>query len=153
MDEFLPCTVTDGRPCPTFARPLGNELWVMLLEKALAKFCGSYGALNSGYPGWAFQVLTGKSDLIFFLNEGKHWRKCAVKKPDSKEDARNPRSMRMVYCGWGSRYNTEDLFKFLKTHIEDKHASRLSFSPFVCFRGFLAEAYLLSHLLAVECYI
>ncbi|CAL1135401.1 unnamed protein product [Cladocopium goreaui] len=93
----------------------------MLLEKALAKFCGSYGALNSGYPGWAFQVLTGKSDLIFFLNEGKHWRKCAVKKPDSKEDARNPRSMRMVYCGWGSRYNTEDLFKFLKTHIEDKH--------------------------------
>jgi len=52
----------------------------MLLEKALAKFCGSYGALNSGYPGWAFQVLTGKSDLIFFLNEGKHWRKCAVKK-------------------------------------------------------------------------
>lgn len=121
VDEFLPCTVTDGRPCPTFARPLGDELWVMLLEKALAKFCGSYGALNSGYPGWAFQVLTGKSDLIFFLNEGKHWRKCAVKKPDSKEDARNPRSMRMVYCGWGSRYNTEDLFKFLKTHIEDKH--------------------------------
>ena len=138
VDEFLPCTMTDGRPRPTFARPLGNELWVMLLEKALAKFCSSYGALNAGYPGWAFQVLTGKSDLTFFLNEGKHWRKCAVKKPDSKEDARNPRSMRMVYCGWGGRYNTDDLFKFLKTHIEDKHASRSSFSRFVCFRGFLA---------------
>ena len=101
IDEFLPCTIESGRPVPTFARPLGNELWVMLIEKALAKFCGSYGKLHSGYPSWAFQVLTGKADYMTFLKEKSGWKKC---KPQqlTKEEAKNPRLFKMKYAGWGA---------------------------------------------------
>ena len=34
VDEFVPCKVGKGEPVPCFAEPLGEELWVLLLEKA-----------------------------------------------------------------------------------------------------------------------
>ena len=33
-----------------FAQPVGRELWVCIIEKAFAKFCGSYGSLDAGPP-------------------------------------------------------------------------------------------------------
>lgn len=39
IDDYIPCK--QGTKDPKFAQPHGNELWVMLLEKAFAKFCGS----------------------------------------------------------------------------------------------------------------
>jgi len=39
IDDYIPCH--KGTKDPKFAQPNGNELWVMLLEKAFAKFCGS----------------------------------------------------------------------------------------------------------------
>ena len=35
VDDRIPCDRTSGRPC--FTTPNGDELWVMLLEKAFAK--------------------------------------------------------------------------------------------------------------------
>lgn len=108
IDEFLPCVIKDGRPSPTFARPLGNELWVPLLEKALAKFCGTYGKLNSGYPHWAFRVLTGKPDLITFLKQKGSWRKCR-QGPVTKEESRNPRISNLKYCSWAQPVKVNSL--------------------------------------------
>ena len=31
VDEFVPCNVSCGQPRPAFARPLGEEIWVLLL--------------------------------------------------------------------------------------------------------------------------
>ena len=31
IDEFVPCNVSCGQPRPAFARPLGEEIWVLLL--------------------------------------------------------------------------------------------------------------------------
>lgn len=42
-----------------FANPQGNEMWVLLLEKAFAKFCGNYGCLDGGHTLWAMQAMTG----------------------------------------------------------------------------------------------
>ena len=49
VDDFFPCFPGAG---PIYSRSNGNELWVMLLEKAFSKLCGSYEAIKSG---WAYE--------------------------------------------------------------------------------------------------
>ena len=58
VDDFIPCdSVTKN---PLFSRANGNELWVLLLEKAYAKLHGSYYSLNVGSTKEALSDLTGK---------------------------------------------------------------------------------------------
>ena len=40
VDDRFPCDAGSGKPL--FTSPKGEELWVLLLEKAFAKFCGGY---------------------------------------------------------------------------------------------------------------
>lgn len=63
IDDYIPCLEETRRP--VFAKPKGNELWVLLLEKAFAKFVGSYGRLDGGHTMWAFQAMTGNECLRF----------------------------------------------------------------------------------------
>ena len=46
VDDRIPCK--KGTKRPRFVSPNGNELWAIILEKAYAKFCGSYAALDGG---------------------------------------------------------------------------------------------------------
>eukprot|EP01062_Namystynia_karyoxenos_P083762 TRINITY_DN9701_c0_g1_i2.p1 TRINITY_DN9701_c0_g1~~TRINITY_DN9701_c0_g1_i2.p1 ORF type:complete len:405 (+),score=112.07 TRINITY_DN9701_c0_g1_i2:1250-2464(+) len=62
IDDAIP---VDSGGKPVFARPHGNELWVMLLEKAVAKLMGGYKKLDGGTSAFAFAMLTG--DPCFFL--------------------------------------------------------------------------------------
>ena len=65
QEKFVIITVDDRIPCkagtrkPMFMSPNGNELWAILLEKAYAKFCGSYQNLNGGFTLWGWQSMTG----------------------------------------------------------------------------------------------
>ena len=63
VDDRIPCKKSSGRPA--FAKPNGDELWVMIYEKAFAKFCGSYQNLKGGHELWAFEALTGEEVLSF----------------------------------------------------------------------------------------
>ena len=45
--------------CPKFSKNIGNELWVMLLEKAYAKMFGSCEKIEGGLTGKAIRDLTG----------------------------------------------------------------------------------------------
>ena len=56
VDDYFPCYPDGG---PVYARGHDNELWVLLLEKAYAKLCGSYAALKSGWAYEAMIDLTG----------------------------------------------------------------------------------------------
>lgn len=45
---------------PAFAKGVDGEFWVCILEKAYAKFCGSYSLLGlGGLPALAMTSLTG----------------------------------------------------------------------------------------------
>ena len=64
IDDFIPCDKRawnegNGVAKPKFSQPNGNELWVMLLEKAFAKLCGSYKNLEAGSTIWALRAMTG----------------------------------------------------------------------------------------------
>eukprot|EP00392_Amoebophrya_sp_AT5.2_P018594 g19162.t1 len=63
IDDFIPCDKSawenGGKARPKFAQPNGDELWVLLLEKAFAKLCGSYANLEGGSTIWALRAMTG----------------------------------------------------------------------------------------------
>ncbi|EGB09232.1 hypothetical protein AURANDRAFT_25044, partial [Aureococcus anophagefferens] len=46
LDDYFPCDV--GAGTPIFSRANGEELWVLLLEKAMAKLSGNYFRLRGG---------------------------------------------------------------------------------------------------------
>eukprot|EP00747_Dinoflagellata_sp_TGD_P058520 gnl/TRDRNA2_/TRDRNA2_151158_c1_seq1.p1 gnl/TRDRNA2_/TRDRNA2_151158_c1~~gnl/TRDRNA2_/TRDRNA2_151158_c1_seq1.p1 ORF type:complete len:706 (+),score=97.68 gnl/TRDRNA2_/TRDRNA2_151158_c1_seq1:210-2120(+) len=56
IDDFLPVKVEDGQPI--MAKPQGNEMWVLLAEKAVAKWFGSYVQINGAFCMTPFLILT-----------------------------------------------------------------------------------------------
>lgn len=56
VDDYFPCFPKDT---PIFSRSHGNELWVLLLEKAYAKLHGSYSLLRGGWAAEGMMDLTG----------------------------------------------------------------------------------------------
>lgn len=59
MDDFIPCMGSTQNAYPCFTRAEGNELWVIMVEKAWAKVHGSYERTAWGYPSLAMRDLTG----------------------------------------------------------------------------------------------
>lgn len=79
IDDLFPCYPEGG---PLFSRGHGNELWVMLIEKAYAKLHGNYLQLKKGFTNEALIDLTGcpsccydfEDELIrILLNNGEFW--------------------------------------------------------------------------------
>ena len=62
IDDYFPCD-SDNEPC--FSKANGNELWVMLLEKAWAKIHGSYERIIGGQAHLTFRDLTGAPSFEF----------------------------------------------------------------------------------------
>lgn len=56
IDDLFPCYPKGG---PIFSRGHGNELWILLLEKAYAKLHNNYFLLRGGYTIEALIDLTG----------------------------------------------------------------------------------------------
>jgi hypothetical protein len=73
VDDRIPCK--PGTSEPAFTQPNGNELWAMLLEKAFAKFVGSYALTDSGQVAWAWEAITGDPAhmLLKFPAGGTAW--------------------------------------------------------------------------------
>lgn len=75
VDDYVPCkratsayaaadhvlrSCEDGMPQALFAKPNAREIWALILEKAVAKLCGSYAALDGGFTEWGVVCLTGQ---------------------------------------------------------------------------------------------
>ena len=63
VDDYLPIDKTTKKPC--YAQSKGNEIWVMLLEKAWAKVNGGYANIISGLPSEALEFLIGLGSLSY----------------------------------------------------------------------------------------
>ena len=66
IDDYMPCSLEGP---PLFKRTHGNELWVLLLEKAYAKLHGSFMNIAHGHPNEALQDFTGFPTVIYDFNE------------------------------------------------------------------------------------
>jgi len=85
LDDYFPCSKKSQQPL--FAKPNGEELWVMLLEKAWAKVNGGYLNIVGGTPTEVMSVLTNFgveycSHDIKDFNKDNHWKK--IKDSDDK---------------------------------------------------------------------
>jgi calpain-15 len=79
VDDLIPCY--KGTKNPIFMQPHNNEFWPLIVEKAMAKFMGSYAALDGGFGTWATHALTG--DNVFLLKKRtdveRTWRRHNMK--------------------------------------------------------------------------
>lgn len=86
IDDSIPCSI--GSKEAAFTKPNGNELWCMLLEKAFAKFCGSYERLDGGQTAWAWQAMTGDS-VHSLLKMGEKWKRLDLMYPENPDHRRH----------------------------------------------------------------
>jgi calpain-15 len=65
-------------PATLYARPHKNEIWALILEKAVAKMCGGYAAIEGGFTEWGIVCLTGSQAFRYnFDKQGDGYKfKC-----------------------------------------------------------------------------
>ena len=107
VDDYVP--VKKGTNQPLFATPNGEEFWPMILEKAFAKYCGSYENLSGGITAWAMEAMTG--DKVFKISRerlGGHWYRFDLVTPT------NPKTKRSIgITKKNDPYTVEKLFDIL----------------------------------------
>ena len=74
VDDMIPCPV--GSHAPAFSQTKGNELWVILLEKAWAKLHSSYRAIEAGSPSNVMRDLTGAPSYKVKMEDKGVWAMC-----------------------------------------------------------------------------
>jgi len=127
LEKWVVVTVDDRIPCkkgtksPRFMKPNGNELWAIIMEKAYAKFCGSYANLAGGFVLWGWLSMTGNH--VFQLSEEQQDGKKKKKGGDqwyredmvaNKDDKKNKRA-----CGFKRKdelYNEDQVWTLLKKY-------------------------------------
>mmetsp|Transcript_34054 Transcript_34054/g.101161 ORF Transcript_34054/g.101161 Transcript_34054/m.101161 type:complete len:539 (+) Transcript_34054:66-1682(+) len=78
VDDHIP--TFQGKPA--FTKPADNELWAMILEKAVAKLCGDYHKIEGGYWNAGWLMFTGCADQWQFKNadgENGQWTKSTLR--------------------------------------------------------------------------
>lgn len=79
--KFVTMTIDDQIPCrprggPAFAQSVEGEMWVPLLEKAYAKYVGSYEKLSGGWPALALEAMTGSKSALYSFKKDQQTATC-----------------------------------------------------------------------------
>ena len=67
VDDYFPCYNSFNGPA--FTKGNGNEIWVLILEKAYAKLYKSYERIEEGNSKEALHELTGAPTKIVYTND------------------------------------------------------------------------------------
>lgn len=134
VDENLPAG-PKSKTQALFAQPRQTEIWVALLEKAFAKFVGSYGALDGGSTAWALNALTG--DPVFELRKdkaedgsGNSWERIDMR---AKHDEKNKRAVELVGRAPSERHSSLQTFLLLRRYSRLNALMGASFGSCECF--------------------
>ena len=118
IDDRLPCSVDAGFPRTLYLKlSKDGEIWPLILEKAMAKWAGSYENLDGGHAAWALATLTGWDVQSYTHSGGGSWRKCRL-----SPDLAHPRSPHDVkYESLGSSHSDEEVFELLTAFEKEEH--------------------------------
>ncbi|KAJ9464117.1 Calpain-A [Diplonema papillatum] len=89
VDDYVP--IVGGTGCPAFATSPAGDIWPLLLEKAYAKFYGSYAAINSSNVGESLYDLCGLPVESISLRPLAATQRSRSAAPDGRADG--PRSL------------------------------------------------------------
>jgi hypothetical protein len=107
VDDHVPCRKGSGQPL--FAKPNAEEFWPLILEKAFAKWCGSYSALDGGVSAWAMEAMTGDKVFKFSRDRlGGEWHRYDLVSANNPRDKRDVRMRRK-----DEGYSADKLFDIL----------------------------------------
>ena len=115
VDDRLPCECDGGYPRLMYLKmDDSGEIWPLLLEKALAKWSGSYENLDGGFPAWALATLTGWETESYRGGDedGTQWEKYNII-PD-KEQPRNPHKIDVNFSYPRVKFGNDEFFAMLK---------------------------------------
>ena len=129
VDENIPLKAANGKPI--FAQPNGHELWVSMIEKAFAKFVGSYAALDGGQTAWALNALTG--DPVFKLKkeggdegaEGAKWKRLDMKVEAGAENKRE-----CSFWGTDEEFDNTTVFFMMRAYAKRQALLGASFGGY-----------------------
>lgn len=111
IDDYIPHTWQGGELKPLGARPQGDELWVLLIEKACAKWFGGYAKINGGNALDSLMVLCESTKYLAFgqrqLGAGSYDVSQWVVKVASYRSARDRNSYQEQHIG---NSNSDHLF-------------------------------------------
>jgi len=114
VDDRLPCT--KGTKHPEFMKCDGKELWAVILEKAFAKFCGSYAALNGGWCIWGWAALTGNACFRLKWEGGvKKWKKVGFEAKRAKDGTTDG-----AFFTTSEAYSKDQVWNLLLNYIDDR---------------------------------
>jgi hypothetical protein len=113
IDDYIP---VDDSGQPVFVRPHGNEIWVMLLEKVMAKFMGSYGHIEAGYALFGMHILTGQRVRKYTFRNEK-WSQTVMEVTKDDKGAYKP----SFYLD-GSPIETEEMYERIATYSRSQYS-------------------------------
>jgi len=118
LDDYIPCDANahaQGETRPLFLQPNGNMLWAILLEKAFAKFCGSFAALEGGSTIWALRAMTGDHARTWERKLGASGE-IGYSRLDLKnvEDPKDRRKSKLMVSN--EEKNSDEMFTILKKY-------------------------------------
>ena len=123
VDDWLP--TRNGKAL--FAQPQGREIWVAMLEKAFAKFCGSFGALDGGSTAWALNALTGDPAFELRKQDGDTWERIDMQ---GKADDTNKRAIALCGKSPPEKHATAELFLLIRKYCRTGALMGASFGSY-----------------------